>query len=266
MRLTSIDPTPFHSLRYWTSGPGKKPRLRELPFVHAKAEGLPDGVRSIVLVSDLQGREYLSRSLKGTERLLGEAVADELSLLMSLEEIPEINAILVCGDLYDYPDCRKPGGTGPVESVFWSLAEVASEVFGVLGNHDTLDVETPLPSCVTILDGDVVGANFGLRIGGVSGIIGDPKRHNRRGDEAFIKIMEQCTRKRPDILMLHQGPEDKDRRQLGDPAITLSLETGFSGFTLFGHSHWPAFPLVKLGDGQGLNVDARLVVVAPEMP
>lgn len=261
MRLTSIEPTPFHSLRYWTGGPGGKPRLRELPFFHAKAKGLPEGIGSLVLVSDLQGREYLSRSLKGTERLLGEAVAEELSLLMSLGEIPEINAILVCGDLYDYPDCRKPGGTGPVEAVFRSLSEVSNEVIGVLGNHDTLDFETPLPSCVTILDGDVIKTHFGLQIGGVSGIIGDPKRHNRRDEEAFIKVMEQCTRKRPHILMLHQGPEDINRQQLGNPAITLSLETGFSGFTLFGHTHWPNFPLIELGDGQGLNVDARVVVV-----
>lgn len=166
MRLTSIEATPFHSLRYWTSGPGRRPRLRELPFVHAYARGLPEGVRSLVLVSDLQGREYLSRSLRGTERLLGEAVAEELSLLVSLGEISEISTILVCGDLYDYSDCRKPGGTGPVEAVFRSLSEVAIEVVGVLGNHDTLDFETPLPSCVTILDGAVIKTSFGMQIGG----------------------------------------------------------------------------------------------------
>ena len=78
--------------------------------------------------------------------------------------------------------------------------------------------------------------------------------------------MERCTRKRPDILLLHQGPEDKNRHQVGNPAIALSLETGFSGFTLFGHTHWPEFPLIEIGDGQGLNIDTRVVIVKPEIP
>ncbi|WP_420538515.1 metallophosphoesterase family protein [Marinobacter subterrani] len=171
--------------------------------------------------------------------------------------------ILVCGDLYDYPDCRKPGGTGSVETVFLSLSEVSEEVIAVLGNHDTLVSNTQLPSKIKVLDGQVVKANFGLRIGGLGGIIGNPKRHNRRDEDTFIRHMELCTRKRPHILMLHQGPEDKVRGRVGSHSITQSLEKGFSGLTLFGHTHWPDCPLIEIGDGQGLNIDARVVVIAP---
>ena len=263
MRLTGIEPTPFHSLPYWTSGPGKTPYQRGLPFFHAKAEGLPDGIESLVLLSDLQGREYLSVNLEGTERLLGEAVAEELSLLKGLGEIPGISAILICGDLYDYPDCRKPGGTGPVETVLLSLSEVSEEVIAVLGNHDTLDSQTQLPSKISVLDGKVITTNFGLRIGGLGGIIGDPKRHNRRDEDTFLRHMKLCTQKRPHILMLHQGPEDKERGREGNPAITQSLEKSFSGLTLFGHTHWPDCPLIWIGDGQVLNLDARVVVIVP---
>ena len=67
---------------------------RNTQFFHATAEGLPDGIGSLVLLSDLQGREYRSANLEGTERLLGEAVAEELWLLKGLGEIAEISAIL----------------------------------------------------------------------------------------------------------------------------------------------------------------------------
>lgn len=263
MRLNSIEPTPFHSLSYWTSGPGGTPNQRELPFFHAKAEGLPDGIGSLVLLSDLQGREYLSENLAGTERLLGEAVAEELSLLVGLGEIPQISTVMVCGDLYDYPDCRKPGGTGPVEMVFLALSDVSRELIAVLGNHDTLVSQPRLPAKITILDGNVITSSFGLRIGGLGGIVGDPKRYNRRDEDTFIRDMELCTRKCPHILMLHQGPEDKERCRKGNPAITQSLEKSFSGLTLFGHTHWPDCPLIEIGDGQALNLDAKVVVIVP---
>lgn len=214
-------------------------------------------------MSDLQGREYLSDRLKGTERLLGEAVAEELSLLVGLREIPPISTVMICGDLYEYPDCRKPGGTGPVEAVFLSLSQVSEEVIAVLGNHDSLASTTKLPAKILVLDGNVVKTNFGLRIGGQGGIIGDPKRHNRRDEDTFVRHLELCIQKRPHILMLHQGPEDAKKGLEGNPAITQSLEKGFSGLTLFGHTHWPHSPLIDIGNGQALNLEARVVVVSP---
>lgn len=263
MRLNGIDPTPFHSLPYWTSAPGRTPCKRELPFFHAKAEGLPRDIGCLVLMSDLQGREYLSDRLEGSERLLGEAVAEELSLLVGLGEIPPIITVMICGDLYEYPDCRKPGGTGPVEEVFLSLSKVSGDVIAVLGNHDTLAPSAQLPPTVKVLEDEVVATKFGLRIGGVGGIIGDPKRHNRRDEDTFIRCMELCMRKRPHILMLHEGPERMDRNQKGSPAITKALKKGFSGITLFGHKYWPNSPLFEIGDGQALNLNARVVVIAP---
>ena len=199
MRLTGIDPTPFHSLPYWTSAPSRTPCQRELPFFHAKAEGLPNDIGCLVLMSDLQGREYLSDRLEGTERLLGEAVAEELSLLVGLGEIPPISTVMICGDLYEYPDCRKPGGTGPVEAVFLSLSRVSEEVIAVLGNHDSLASTTKLPAKIVVLNGNVVKTNFGLRVGGLGGIIGDPKRHNRH--------MELCIQKRPILLCYMRVPK-----------------------------------------------------------
>lgn len=262
MRLKNIERTPFHAMRYWTSGSKGTPRLRELPFFRATAEGLPESIQSLILVSDLQGREYVSRSLRGKERLLGEAVADELAKLKEEKALPEISAVLMCGDLYDYPDCRKTGGSGNVAPVFHAFATTAKEVVGVLGNHDLLAPTEQFPTNVTLLDGEEVVIS-GLRVGGISGIIGDPKRHNRRSEDQFLQVLESVTQQCPDILLLHQGPEDSQRGQLGDPAITLSLETGFSGLTVFGHTHWPDHFCIDLGDGQAVNVDARILIVEP---
>ncbi|NMT63482.1 metallophosphoesterase family protein [Marinobacter orientalis] len=251
---------PFHTLRYWTSGTGGRPRLRELPFLRATADELPIEVRSVVLTSDLQGREYLSRKLHGTERLLGEAVADELAKLRGAGIIPDISTLLSCGDLYDYPDCRKVGGSGNVTAAFKALSTIARQVVGVLGNHDHVDPNEYLPSNVPLLDADLLMVS-GFRVGGVSGVIGDPKRHNRRSEEAFLAAMEHVTRQSPDILLLHQGTEDVGLNQLGVPAIALSLETGFAGMTVFGHTRWSEHFLINLGDGQAVNVDGRVIIV-----
>jgi hypothetical protein len=45
----------------------------------------------------------------------------------------------------------------------------------------------------------------------------------------------------------------------------LSLETGFQGLTVFGHTRWEWPWLIPLGEGQALNVDGRVVVVLPEV-
>ncbi|WP_172408390.1 metallophosphoesterase family protein [Marinobacter sp. es.048] len=207
-------------------------------------------------MSDLQGREYLSGTFRGSERLLGETVAEKLLSMISVKEIPALDALLVAGDLYDYPDCRKPGGTGDISDALHALSAVTPDTLCVLGNHDILSSPESLPAGIQILDGQTVTLRSGLRVGGVSGIIGDPKRHNRRSEPDFLEIMETVTRRNPDFLLLHQGPEDIHNQRLGDPAVALSLETGFRGLTIFGHTHWPRDFLIDLGDGQAVNVDS----------
>lgn len=256
--ITHAEAQPFYELPYRTSGT-RHPERRHLPFFRAFATGIPHGVQSLVFTSDLQGRE-----LGGANRLLGEVVADTIRGLVKNGKIPSPDAIFACGDLYDYPDCHKRGGTGPVDEVFEALAKVAPQVVGVLGNHDVLINLEGLPSNVDILDGNVVKVAGGLKVGGVSGIIGDPNRHHRKGEEEFLTVMERVTNQKPDILLLHQGPSDPNRpERRGDSDVELSLRSGFEGLTVFGHTRWGAPWLIPLGDGQALNVDARVVVVVP---
>lgn len=259
IRITRIDPEPFYTLPHRTSGPtAGKPIRNHLPFYHGYATGLPSGAQAIVLASDLQGRED-----GGENRLLGVPVAEALTALVKKGLIPHPDVVLLCGDLYDYPDCHKRGGTGEVSDVLQAFFKITPEVIGVLGNHDTLASPESLPDNVTILDGQTKTLGS-LVVGGVSGIIGSPRRNQRRTDDAFLTVMERVTDKEPDLLLLHQGPDDPASNRRGDPGIALSLATGYSGLTVFGHSHWGWPWLIPMGDGQALNIDSRVVILIPE--
>ena len=126
MNILKIEDNPFHEVNFKSSGPRGAVRYRVLPFYKVKVEKLPKGVTSIVATSDLQGREAGDEN-----RLLGEAVAEELMILQELGEIPKIELVILAGDLYDYPDCRKKGGTGDVTSVWNAFAKDFGAVVGV---------------------------------------------------------------------------------------------------------------------------------------
>jgi len=258
LRITWIEDEPFYSLPHRTSGPKGKVRRHRLPFYRAYASGLPESVEALVFTSDLQGREA-----GGQNRLLGVPVAEALSNLIQKQAIPVPAAVCLCGDLYDYPDCHKLGGTGPVDDVYDALSPVAPQVLGVMGNHDQLAHPDKLPSNVHILDGDVRSVAT-LTVGGVSGIVGNPRRNQRRTEGDFLATVEKVTRRQPSLLLLHQGPSDEERGHHGDPDLALSLATGYKGLTVFGHTRWQWPWLLTLGDGQVMNVDGRVVVVLKE--
>lgn len=257
MRLTQLEPTPFHELRFRTAGKRGQIERRTLPFFRAFSETLEPKTGAIVITSDLQGREA------GVDnRLLGEAVAEELQLLVQCDEIPEVGLILLAGDLYEYPDCHKRGGSGDVTAVWEAFAEIAGEVIGVHGNHDELPEPHRLPGHAQVLEGEMTRWGS-LKVGGVSGIIGDPSRAQRKSETAFVRALDRLAQQKPDILLLHQGPDAPERGLRGDPMVRLALETGFRGLTVFGHTPWPAPFYVPLGDGVALNCDARVIVVCP---
>ena len=264
MQFTAIEHHPFHKLAYVSSaGPAPSRRLT-LPFLHATVDTLGDGsLKGVVVASDLQGRE-LDAGAPG--RLLGEAVAEELALLGELEEIPPTNQMLVllCGDLFDYPDLRKKGGSGPVDRVWQAFSEHFCAVLGVEGNHDQLSPQTlDHLDNATLIDGAVTTVG-GLSVGGVSGIIGRASKHNRREEPSFLKLLSAVLRKRPDLLLLHEGPDWPADGYYGSPAIRTALEQDRGdSIVCFGHSHWPK-PLVPAGKRQLLSCDGRVVVLQPE--
>ncbi|GAA3977519.1 metallophosphoesterase [Allohahella marinimesophila] len=228
-----------------------------LPFHMANSATLPDTCSAIVCVSDLQGRELGPRN-----RLLGEVVADELIRMVRSRQIPAVEQVLLAGDMFDYEDCHKRGGSGEVLPVWESFCRSFPTVAGVLGNHDILEKSQRLPKNGTLLDSAVrkIGS---FTIGGVSGIIGDPKRLQRKSEGDFLCCVEAVIAKRPDILLLHQGPDDPSTGRRGEALVRKALEDRYRGLTVFGHAHWEWPFLISLGAGQAINVDARVVVITP---
>ncbi|WP_444930780.1 metallophosphoesterase [Microbulbifer sp. SSSA002] len=253
MKIVKIEDKPFHDIMYRSSGRGGEVRSLTLPFYRVQVDALPKGYSAIVAVSDLQGREADIKS----NRLVGEAVAEELLLLMELGEIPEVNLVLLAGDLYDYPDSKKLGGTGDVTAVWNAFSEITENVVGVHGNHDTVQEEI-LAANVRVLDGEIQAIN-GLNIGGVSGIIGRSGRNQRKSSTEFNKALRKAVNNKTEITLLHQGPDDPLNSQIGEPLVRDYLESQGSSLVLFGHCHWE-IPYIDIGKHQVLNVDNRLYV------
>jgi Icc-related predicted phosphoesterase len=165
---------------------------------------------------------------------------------------------ILAGDLYSVPGADKRGGYGDVADVWRAFGERFAWVAGVAGNHD--DVGAVGGDNVHLLDGEVAELD-GLRIGGVGGIISEKQRPWRRPEDEQLALVDRVIDAGVDVLVLHEGPHgDDDREQPGNAALRSTALAGDVGFTICGHSHWEA-PLAACGDGQVLNVDARVVVI-----
>lgn len=258
MNITSLPATPVHALQFRNARPGGGGVVVvDLPVFVGTVEGLHAGVDCLVFASDLQGRE-----LQGG-RLLGEVVPAWL-LREGLVSDPSSTVALLSGDLYASPSATERGATGDVRSVWRAFGSAFSAVVGVMGNHDLLG-EDKLEAfarreAVTILDGEVKTIE-GLRVGGVSGIVGKVTKPNRHTEEGFQSKLEAVLADDPDIVLLHQGPSGDEPRDKGSPAVRQTLEAvSRPPIVAFGHCHW-TMPLTKDERRQWLNVDGRVVIL-----
>lgn len=272
MRVLGIEDEPFHAMPFLEAAPGGKCRHQVLPFLPGRVEGLPAGLDALVLTSDLQGR-----ALRGADepedaplRLLGEAVAEELSLLAELEQIPALDrtGLVLAGDLYAAPRADNTGATGDVRSVWRTFARCGVRwVVGVAGNHDLFgssEQEEMLANepGVSLLDGTHLDVDD-LRIAGVGGIIGNKRKPNRRPEEQFLAVVRQCAQARPEVLVLHEGPSGCVRKQFGHTPLR-ELIRPWPMLVVCGHTHWKQ-PLADLeGEAQVVNTDGRVIVLRRE--
>lgn len=253
--FTVNEPVLIHEIPYRSSGKAA-PRELSLQLITVRYQSASANAPSFLATSDLQGRETGKQN-----RLLGELLADEITALQELGELPFFDLCLLCGDFYDYPDLKKLGGTGDVTAVLNAMSEIAASTFAVLGNHDTIDTTTLKPE-IAILDG-TAAATDSFTIGGVSGIIGNPRRNNRKTDAEFFAALEKCSNSRTDILLLHQGPKGASEEARGLEAINTKLQRRNNLLVLFGHCHWPS-PFETEGQNLYCNVDARVIAFIPD--
>ena len=162
------------------------------------------------------------------------------------------------------------GGTGDVRHCWRAFREAGFRwICGVAGNHDSFGdghefQEFLSQRDICFLDGRVVELD-GLKIAGISGVMGNPRRLFRRKSEVFLRTIEEVVAKRPDVLVLHEGPSAEPESTFpGQKVIRQTLETLPPTFVLFGHSHWESAEARSLANGtQVINVDARAHLLVP---
>ena len=271
MRILGLEDKPFHTLAFRNVAPGRVIVTEQLPCVRAYVDNLADGVQAIVAVSDLQGRDLEGQG-QDPPRLLGELLVEGLEALAELGKVPPLHAVgvILAGDLFARPELDRRGGSGDVRSVWKAFVHRSRWVAGVAGNHDWFGPGWSLPhfeafkrqASVFFLDGNIAVLD-NLRIAGLSGTIGNPRRPFRRSEEDFCECVGRLADDRPDILVMHDGPDVSGTDLKGWPSIRHVLERSPSTLVIRGHAHWHV-PLAALANGtQVLNVDSRVIVLQP---
>jgi Icc-related predicted phosphoesterase len=179
--------------------------------------------------------------------------------------------VLLCGDLYVRPALDARGGLGDVKPVWRAFARHFRWVAGVPGNHDAFGTPAEraafagLPR-THLLDG-VAAVLDGMRVAGLGGIIGASGKPNRRDERAFLRELRALLGGRPELLLLHQGPDVPALRLVGDLRIRQVLERADEMLVLCGHVHWKPIlaelsPRVQVANLEGRGLVLRTAPTA----
>lgn len=258
LRIASIDDELIREIHYLNASSRGGTDVERLPVSRgALAAPLAGELDALIVCSDLQG---IVPGPQGRSELLGVQVAAVLDELARDGVIPPAarTGVILAGDLYSVPAANKRGGYGDVADVWVAFVERFAWVVGVAGNHDDVSGVAKLGARIYLLDGELAEPD-GLRIGGVGGIIGNPRKPGRRSEADQLGAIARTIGQDLDILVLHEGPRGDDK-QPGNDAIRGAVEAGAVGLTICGHDHWRS-PLAEHAHGQILNVDARVVVL-----
>jgi len=258
LRIAGIADELIREIHYLNASSRGGTDVERLPVSHGTlAAPLAGELDALIVCSDLQG---IVPGPQGRSELLGVQVAAVLDELAGDGAIPPAarTGVILAGDLYSVPAANKRGGYGDVADVWGAFAARFAWVAGVAGNHDDVSGVAKLGARVYLLDGELAEPD-GLRIGGVGGIIGNPRKPGRRSEADQLGAIARTIRQDLDVLVLHEGPRGDDK-QPGNDAIRDAVEAGAVGLTICGHDHWRS-PLAEHARGQILNVDARVVVL-----
>lgn len=261
MIKVELAPQAYWEMPFLNAAAGRscEPVRERLPFIQGKIRGLPARSPTLVAMGDLQGRTGMGSD---ATTLLGCGVAAELPAIQAAAGLPApLGCVgLLAGDFYCVPNAAKRGGTGDVTEVWRDLRGRFGSMVGVLGNHDLFgEALSPQPPPADCLDGKVVEIG-GLRIGGVSGIVGSPGRTNRRGPDEFVEVLLGVLAESPHIVVLHAAPQADDGAPGEATLAALIKDTGFDGLIVCGHVHWRS-RVQRCGQATLLNVDGAVVTL-----
>lgn len=274
-RLLSIDKDPLHVVPYRYPASGGGVTVGQFPIYGALAHGLQADIDGLLVTSDLQGME-LSVGRNGSARvrseparLIGHAIAEDVFLMSGSETVPaaERIGVVLAGDLHVSADLKKRGGKGDVRDVWLTFRSYFRWVAGVAGNHDRFgngrdDLnEFAALDHIHYLDGDTVTIDS-MAIGGVGGIIGNPRKLFRREEDVYLDLVGSVVRQNPALTVLHESPAIDEVPYPGSSALRHCLQDLSPVFVVSGHCHWdfPGFRELENGT-QVLNVEGRAVLL-----
>jgi 3',5'-cyclic-AMP phosphodiesterase len=264
MRVLELAEKPIHRIQFLNAAKGGGVESQMLPILQGRVDVLPDRIDGILVTSDLQG--VVKSWGNGSNRLLGEALADEYIALAKTGVVPNSDrvGVILAGDLYAAPAGDKRGASGDVRVVWQAFADRFRWVLGVAGNHDRFGTESERNALCELPNLDLIDYGTirrdGMRFGGVSGIVGDPAKPGRRDDAEFLAALKLVLADKPEVLVLHQGPAG-NATQFGNDRVTESIEGASDLLTICGHVHWQQ-PLAEINRStQILNVDNRAIVL-----
>lgn len=247
---------------------GGRTEKKTLPLLHGQADWpAGTGLEAVIIVSDMQCYEATPRAGQA-RRLMSHALIEELCAMGGQGHIPTSTStgVILAGDFHAEANLIDRGGTGDVQEIWLRFAEHFRWVAGVAGNHDLFHGEARFPDSFDAIDnlfalhGRSVEVD-GIKLAGFSGICGSSRKPWRNSDRDTERGIAELLLGNPDVLILHQGPEDRGARSLaGVVDATLDEYGSRLPLLVFGHRHWPE-PLNERGETMMLSVDSRIVVL-----
>ena len=234
--ITDIEKEPIESIPFLTIPQNSiEPFEFNLPIYKGKINGLPKNIDAIIVTSDLQGVV----NLKEEHTLLGEVLAEHLKLIFDIY-FPTIDKektiVFLCGDLY--ADLIKRGQSGNPINVWKKFASIFGWTIGIAGNHDKFDNidDLMIIKNIKFLKNEIFEID-GLKIGGLSGIIGRSDKNFRMQETDYLKALTNLLNKKPNILLTHLSPQILEKDLQGEEKVTTILENGNRTTLFCGHSH-----------------------------
>lgn len=254
MRIVGVEDRP------WAEVPCVFPTARggqsqgSIPILCARAKRMPAALGGVLLASDLQARELCTTT---DRRPIGVVVAEFLEKFLYAKKLDAATfGVILAGDLYTSPTLHRRFGVGDISEVWDAFQARFRWVTGVLGNVDRMPKKARKRHL--LLQGSSVELN-GLKIAGISGIIGPSKMENRRPEREVLRELQKVLNLGPDILVLHEGPSIPGEGFRGSDAIRQALRD-YAGTVVCGHNTWPQ-PLVSLRRACVVNTDGRCLIV-----
>ncbi len=263
LKITQIDKKNIEDIEYLTIPHGSVIAQKfKFPIYKGRIEGLPKNIDSIVITSDLQG---VCEFENGQKMLLGEVLAESLPLIYEIH-FPQLSTskswAFLCGDLY--ANLEKRGSSGNPFSVWQAFVQYFKQVIGIAGNHDDFGNDLnqlKLIENVHFLENHLLEFD-GLKIAGLSGIIGRTDKNFRLEEQFYLNSFEKILKQQPDVVLTHLSPHIEELGFLGERQLTKILEKYAENLLFCGHSHWGTSQVVTLRNNiQILNADSKVFIL-----